>query len=229
MDRQRLTLAFSFIAILLGLGGWLIYSAVIRSQNTFPVGSPPLDLKNSIPQVTVDLPRMRPPAIRPTDFMRYGGATSSASIVLFGNYGCADCAKIEKNIRDIVPKYRGLVRYVWRDLPDNDNQREIDAAVFATCAGLQGKFWPVHDALMVAPTLDEFVLSNLATQHKLEQKSLSSCRLDPMIQGTILGDANAVGGDGVTSTPILFVGTEATKDILTPTELDKKIKQFLGS
>ncbi len=229
MDRQRLTLAAAFIAILMVLGGWLIYSAVIRSKNTFPVGSPPLDLKNSVPRVTVDMPKMRPPAIRPTDFMRYGGATSSASIVLFGDYGCKDCALMEKSIRDIVPKYRGLIRYVWRDLPKDNNQQELNAAVFANCAGIQGKFWQVHDALMASPTLDEFVFSNLTTQFKLDQKSLSSCRLDPMIEASIRSDANAVGGDGVTSTPILFIGTEATKDIPTPTELDRRIKTFLGS
>lgn len=229
MDRQRIFIATILIAILLALGGWLVYSAVIRAQNTFPAGSPPLDLKSSVPKMTVDLPKMRPPAIRTTDFMRFGGPTSSASLILFGNYDCADCKILDKNIRQVLPKYQGMIRYVWRDLPDEDNRGQMNAAVFAACAGVQGKYWQAHDALMAAPALDEFVMTTIATQLKLDQQALNSCRLDPTAQATIWTDANAVGGDGVTSTPILFIGTEATKDILTPTELEKRIKLFFGS
>lgn len=229
MDRQRLTLSLILTSVLVALGGWLVYSAVINSRNTFPAGSPPLDLKNAVPKVTVDLQKMRPPAYRSTDFTRFGGATSSASIVLFGNYACKACTEMDKVIREVVPKYRGMIRYVWRDLPKENDQPTMNAAIFANCAGVQGKFWPVHDALLNAPTLDEFVLTNIATQLKLDQKSLNSCRLDPMVEAIIRSDANAVGGDGVTSTPILFIGTEATKDVMTPKDLDSRIKLFLGS
>ncbi|MBI5654473.1 thioredoxin domain-containing protein [Candidatus Uhrbacteria bacterium] len=229
MDRQRIFIALILTCILLGLGGWLVYSAVIRAQNTFPAGSPPLDLKNSVPKVTVDMPKMRPPAIRNTDFVRYGGPTSSASLILFGNYDCADCKTLDKTIRQVLPKYHGAIRYVWRDLPADGDREQMNAAVFAACAGVQGKYWQAHDALLAAPALDEFVMTTITTQLKLDQKALNSCRLDPTAQATIWTDANAVGGDGVTSTPILFIGTEATKDILTPTELEKRIKLFVGS
>ncbi len=230
MDRQRVTLISVFIIILLGLCGWMVYSGVIKTRSMYVAGAPPSDLVNAVLPQTVDLNQMRPPAPRTTDFMRYGGVTSSASVIMFGDYNCADCKKLESSLRQVLPKYNGAVRYIWRDLPQSQGKYDIDAAIYAYCAGMQNRFWETHDALMIlSPNLDDFALNDLTVRLKLDSNALASCRMDPKVKATIQYDAMVAGGDGVTSTPILFIGTQASKGYLPADEVDKRIKLFLGS
>jgi len=229
MDKQRLILVSLFGLIIVGMAGWLIYKSVTLKETTFMSGAPPKALKEVIVPANLALSQIRPPAIRSIDFYRYGGATSSASIILFGTYRCPECKKLEQAVMQTVPKYNGLARYVWRDLPKADDAQEVNDAVFAFCAGVLGKFWEAHDALMGAATIDGLTYSQITAALNLDAQKMARCRFDPSIPAGILRDAEIAGGDGVTSTPLLFIGTEATKQTLPADEIEKKLKLFLSS
>ncbi len=229
MNKQRIFIVVCLVLAFSAMTGWLIYSAYKSSTTKFMAGAPPLDIMNlAIPQ-TVNLSSMRPPAIQPTDETRYGGPEAAASVILFGNYSCAECRKIEQSIKEVVPKYSGKVRYVWRDLPNENAKYDADAALFALCAGLQGKFWDVHDALMAEQWVSSLDFDYLTKQLQLDATQIAACMADQTLIESIKNDAAYARSDGVTSTPIFFVGTEAFASYLTPNELDSKIKEFLGS
>ena len=68
----------------------------------------------------------------------------------FADYQCPFCRKFYTNtLPDIKKQYidTGKVRFVLRDLPLGFHSKARPAAKAAHCAGEQGKFWEMHDAL----------------------------------------------------------------------------------
>jgi len=229
MTRQRPILLSIFLLAFIAMSGWLIYEAVHKWGTQFVAGAPPISISSVIVPKTVELGLLRPPALRATDFMRYGGTTSSASLILFGNYSCAACKELEAAIKTVAPQYHGAVRYIWRDLPQLDGGRQLDAAVFAYCAGLQNKFWETHDALLSGNELGEMQFLQIVQRLSLDLNQMDACRTNAQIVAQIRREAELAQGDGVTSTPILFVGSRAYAGTVPAEEIDKELKKFLGS
>jgi len=229
MNKQRIFIIISFVLTFTVLAGWLLYSAYKSSTTQFTSGAPPLDILNlALPQ-TVSLTSMRPPAIQLTDNMRFGGPEATGAVILFGSYSCAECKKIEKAITEVVPKYGGKIRYVWRDLPDEKAKYDSEAALYAFCAAVQGKFWPVHDAMMAQQQVTSLDFDYLTNTLQMDKTQIATCMREQKFVDEIKNNADLARSDGVTSTPVFFIGTDAYASYLEPNELDKKIKEFLGS
>ena len=230
MNRQRNLLLVGMVALLLLLSGWVIYGQIQTAQTTFMSGNPTPDIQNALQPKTVPLSELRPPAIRPDDEVRYGSATSVASVIEFGDYECESCRALDPVIQSVLPKYKGAVRFVWRDLPVKDvNPNAFEAAVFARCAALQGKFWEAHDALLAAPSLDESTYADIATKLKLNPANLASCRSDATLRTALQADVDQARNDGINAAPLLFIGTGAHQGTMTADELSQQIKTFLAS
>lgn len=213
-----------------GLGGILVYHAYQTSQRSFVTGAPPIDIKNSLLPENIDPAKMRPPAIRPTDPIRFGSVTSVASVIVFGDFECESCKAVDDVVRRVLPSYRGNVRFVWRDLPVTDvNPSAMDAAIFARCAGLQGKFWEAHDALYRVKTLNELAYNAISSELQLNSGQLQACRRDPAVRQAIQQDIDTARNDGVNSAPFLFIGTKAWVGPITVEQLQSDIKLYLGS
>jgi len=76
-----------------------------------------------------------------------GPAESLVTVVEYGDFECPYCGQAEPVVRELLREY-GDVRYVWRHLPLRDvHPRAQLAAEAAEAAGLQGKFWEMHDVL----------------------------------------------------------------------------------
>ncbi len=230
MIRPRIPLLIFCVLLFVGISGWYMYSTVRLVRTTFPAGAPPADvLKATLPK-QLPLAQLRPPAIRPTDPVRYGGATSVASIIEFGDFECPACRHMQQTIEIILPKYQGRVRLVWRDLPVEDvNPHALEAAVFARCAQAQGKFWAAHDALFANETLNEAVFRSLAAQLQLEPALLESCRRDATLKKAIQTDVDVARGDGINVAPLIFIGTKALTGVIAPETLEQELKLFLAS
>ncbi|MDQ7814605.1 MAG: thioredoxin domain-containing protein [Patescibacteria group bacterium] len=229
MNKQRIFIVICFVLAFSAMTGWLLYSAYKSSTTQFMAGSPPLDIMNlAIPQ-TISLSSMRPPAVQLTDHMRFGGPEAAGTVILFGSYSCEECKKIEKSITDVVPKYGGKVRYVWRDLPDEKAKYDSEAALYAFCAGIQGKFWEVHDALMAEQRVTSLSFDYLTASLKMDRTQIATCMREQKFVDEIKTNADLARSDGVTTTPVFFIGTDAYASYLPPNDLDKKIKEFMGS
>ncbi len=221
-----LTFAVFLVAL---IGGWMIVNAVRMSKNQFMTGLPPADIQKSLLPRSIELSKMRPPALRPEDPNRYGSATSVASVIEFGDFECEACKDMRKVVETVLPTFGGRVRFIWRDLPISDvNPDAKDAAIFARCAGHQRKFWEAHDALFDSPVLGERAYAVIAEVLDLNRAALASCRADPAVRGALDADVDAARSDGVTSAPFLFIGTQAVRGSITPTELEQDIKRFLS-
>lgn len=75
---------------------------------------------------------------------------TKASITLeeFGDYQCPPCGALHGELDKLAPLYNKRVHMVFRNFPlTNIHENALDAARAAEAAGLQGRFWQMHDQL----------------------------------------------------------------------------------
>ena len=77
-----------------------------------------------------------------------GPATAPVVIEEFADFECPSCAAFEPVIRQIKTIYGDKVRVVFRHYPLTQiHQKAYDAARATEAAGMQNKFWEMHDLL----------------------------------------------------------------------------------
>lgn len=77
------------------------------------------------------------------------GATESAKVTLteFSDLQCPACAGAEPYIQDILSTHKDSVKFVYKHFPLPIHKNSTNAAKAAEAAGVQGKFWEMHDVL----------------------------------------------------------------------------------
>ncbi|QQG41261.1 MAG: thioredoxin domain-containing protein [Candidatus Woesebacteria bacterium] len=80
---------------------------------------------------------------------KYLPANSSAQLTLveFGDYQCPACGIFNPLTKQIITEFAGKVNYVFRNFPLNQHANAPISSFAAEAAGLQGKFWEMHDKL----------------------------------------------------------------------------------
>ncbi len=78
----------------------------------------------------------------------FGKADSKVMFIEYGDFQCPGCGSAHPKIKAVTEKYKGQVAFVFRNFPLvtlHPNARAAAAA--AEAAGLQGKYWEMHDKL----------------------------------------------------------------------------------
>jgi protein-disulfide isomerase len=77
-----------------------------------------------------------------------GSPLAKVTLVGYGDFTCADCAKSYRTVKKIQAEMGSRLRYVFRSFPQAslDGKAESSAEA-AESAGAQGKFWEIHDRM----------------------------------------------------------------------------------
>lgn len=77
----------------------------------------------------------------------FGKADAKVTIIEYGDYQCPGCKSAAPVLKTVAAKYPDDVKLVFRNypLPGHGNARAAAAA--AEAAGIQGKYWEMHDNL----------------------------------------------------------------------------------
>lgn len=78
----------------------------------------------------------------------YGKADSKVVLVNYSNYQCSFCAKFHPEFKKIAEDYKDKIAFVFRNISDSNYPNSIAASTAAEAAGLQGKFWLMHDIIL---------------------------------------------------------------------------------
>jgi protein-disulfide isomerase len=65
----------------------------------------------------------------------------------FGDFQCPPCRNISGFLDELVREYDPRLRVVFRNFPLANHKHAREAALAAEAAGLQGRFWEMHDML----------------------------------------------------------------------------------
>ncbi|HTP53171.1 MAG TPA: thioredoxin domain-containing protein [Anaeromyxobacteraceae bacterium] len=76
-----------------------------------------------------------------------GPSDAWVTLVEFADYECPFCAAAEPTLEQLLQLYPGEVRLVFKNFPLSIHPHAPAAAIAAECAGEQGKFWEMHDAI----------------------------------------------------------------------------------
>lgn len=148
-----------------------------------------------------------------------GASSPQLTIVEFSDYECPHCRAAHKAIRLLAAKRPDQVRLVHRHLPldqacNHALRRPFHAraclfAEAAECAGLQGAFWEMNDALFsIQETVRtaEVVPEELAVRLGLNRSEFKTCLESHAMAGRIAADLREAAARKLRGTPSFLVG-----------------------
>lgn len=110
-------------------------------------------------------------------------------------------------MREVLEKYEGQVRLVYRDFPlVQIHPQALPAALAGECAHEQGKFWEYHDVLFANQSrLDEASLKEYAAQVGLDTATFDQCLTSQKYLEEVRKDYADGVSYGVQGTPTFFL------------------------
>lgn len=76
-----------------------------------------------------------------------GKADAPVTLEEFGDFQCPPCGNLSEPINKLEEDYRDRIRIIFRQFPLPVHQHAEEAAIASEAAGLQGRFWQMHDVL----------------------------------------------------------------------------------
>ncbi len=76
-----------------------------------------------------------------------GSADAAVTLVEYSDFQCPACAAFAPVVKQLAEEYGDKIRIVYRHFPLPQHGNAKPAAYAAEAAGLQGKFWEMHDLI----------------------------------------------------------------------------------
>ena len=153
-----------------------------------------------------------------------GNAASKVVLVEYADFQCGGCAAVAPSLKAIAETYKDQIAFVYRYFPlTTIHPNALISASAAEAAGLQGKFWEMHDLLFQNQTSWERLkaeqrgttFEDYATQLGL---NIDQFRIDiasKKVAAKIIYDRTIGGKAGVDATPTLFLnGTKVSESVV---------------
>ncbi len=134
-----------------------------------------------------------------------GPVDAPVTMVLFTDFECPYCSKIEPLLAQLLAKNPQTVKLVFKNMPLNFHKMAMPSARAAFAAREQGKFWEFHDRLFAEPKLSKEVIDKIALDLKLDIPKFEKDMASPQVQASINKDLMDAEKAGVTGTPTVFI------------------------
>jgi protein-disulfide isomerase len=139
------------------------------------------------------------PAVSADDHVR--GPSGGRTLVVYADFECPFCAALDIRLQALAAD-----RVVFRHFPvRSSHPRAWPAAGAAEAAGLQGRFWEMHDALFAdSARLEDPHLWERARQLGLDLDRFEHDRRSDAVRDRVKRDFRAGVRGGVVTTPAIF-------------------------
>lgn len=165
------------------------------------------------------------------DIAEHTKGNSSSPVVLteYADFQCPTCSTAHPVVKALLADYGDKIGYIFRNFPlSNIHPNSKAAAAAAEAAGLQGKYWEMHDVLF--ERRDEWVNSDVGKRTDVFTGFASGLGLDTDRFTNDFASSNikrkiefdqAVGKrQGVKGTPSFFINGEALSDDISSSVFD---------
>ena len=171
-------------------------------------------------QMLLEEPRVQVEAKGPAR----GPEGAKVTIVEFSDFECPFCSKAEETVSQVMEKYAGKVRLVFRHFPLSFHPHAPKAAEAAMCANDQGKFWEMHKQLFANQKgLSVEELKQHAAAVGLDKAKFDDCLDTGKMKAIVDADTKAGGDVGVTGTPAFFINGKLISGAQPMAEFEKII------
>lgn len=214
--KRFIPLAIIVIVLIAAVVGGMILLRSSRqaSNSNAPTPDPALEAKGA-----------EPPHIR-------GNPNAPVTLEEFGDFQCPSCGTYYAELKKIEAEFGDKLRVIFRESPLVPmHEHALMAAQAAEAAGLQGKFWEMHDKLYEnqatwTPAKDLVpIFVDYAKQIFIDPDRFMKDLNGEQVAQRIFQDGKRVHALGLNGTPSFFVnGQEAKGDQWKPDGLRQMIK-----
>lgn len=78
---------------------------------------------------------------------QFGKAGATITLVEYGDYQSRRCGEAHAIVKKLIKEFQNELLFVFRNFPPDSNAEAMIAAQAAEAAGLQNKFWEMHDLI----------------------------------------------------------------------------------
>jgi protein-disulfide isomerase len=220
MKRYLPFIIMAAVAVLTAGAGAILYRA---KQRTSAVGSPAV--AGSPGQREAEPLHVR------------GDPDAPVTLEEFGDFQCPTCATVSGVIGQLEQDYGHRLRVVFRHYPLAMHSHAIEAALAAEAAGLQGRFWEMHDLLYKNQAVWSKA-SDPATARRLFTEYARSLGLDverfakdsnsDEVKARVFWEGQQGVSRGVKNTPTLFINGRELGPPFSPERLRAEIDATPG-
>ena len=187
--------------------------------------------ENSKVAVYLEEPASARVQVNPHRGFARGSKDAPVAIVEFSDFQCPYCKAVQPAVNEIIDRYPGKLKWVFRDFPiEGLHPTAPKAHEAARCAGEQGKFWQYHDLLFErSPSHSPEQLKQYARELKLDSPVFSQCLESGKYQAEVARDVEEGTRLGVSGTPTFVINGRFVEGEQSITTLQKLIESELGS
>lgn len=215
------------LAVAVGAAAYYLKQSAQESSST-PAAS------SGTPGSTSSAATNAPPGAQPPHFR--GSNNASVTLEEFGDFECPPCGLFHPILQSIEMEYGPRLKVIFREFPlTPPHVHALAAARAAEAAGIQGKFFEMHDQLYqnqkawkdvfdVRPVFEEY-----ARRIGLDVERWKKDQTGEVVEQRIFLDGVRAHALGVKGTPTVFLnGTEVPFEQLTPEALRFAIDKALS-
>lgn len=138
---------------------------------------------------------------------RIGKTSAQITLVEYGDFECSNCGHAYPLIKKLMREFSDTLLFVFRNFPIQESHpHAMIAAQAAEAAGLQDKFWEMHDLLYEhQDDLDENNLIYFAETLNLDMNKFENDLDSQNILSKVESDFESGVRSGVNGTPTFFI------------------------
>ena len=141
-----------------------------------------------------------------------GKADAPVTLVVFSDFECPWCAKLEPLLAQLLAANADTVRVVFKHLPLPMHPQAEPAALAAIAAQRQGKFWEMHDALFAVQQWTPAAVTETATRIKLDMTRFQADLNSQETRMQLAKDKADAQAAEVAATPSVFVNGRPVRE-----------------
>lgn len=171
------------------------------------------------PATTAAAPAAQDSNITVADLARTdGSATAPVWVIVVSDFQCPYCKQWhDQTYPALLNEFvkTGKVRVAYVNYPLSMHAQAWPSAEAAMCAGAQGKFWQMHDAIFdtqekwASSRTPAAVFDSLARATGVDMRRWSQCMSSGTTKPLIRADQQRAAAAGVRSTPTILIGNQA--------------------
>ena len=169
-----------------------------------------------------------------------GANSKNVEVMVYGDFECPACGQFYPVEKQIIQNYSNDIKFVFRHFPiDSIHPNARAASRAAEAAGLQGKFFEMHDLLYEnqqqwssqITSSPQSIFENYAKELNLDIAKYNADYAAESTNSTINADKQAGGQVGVNGTPTYFINGQkmSNSDIGSYEAFAKKIDEAIAA
>jgi protein-disulfide isomerase len=161
----------------------------------------------------------------------FGPADAPVTVLEYGDYECPYCRGAFRDVHEMLDRYQGKIRFVFRNFPIQQVHPHAEqAAEAAEAAAAQGRFWQMYELLLQPyARLDNDALLDYAERIGLDLPRFRADITDQRYAGKIDDDVQEGLRNGVNQTPKFYVNGRRIDGKVPLENLEQEVRQAVAA